>query len=75
MKREPVESSMIASIGYDANAETLEVEFNAGGLYQYEGVPKEVYEEFVSAESHGRYFLYNIRDAYTYRKVNVARRR
>ncbi len=37
MKREPVESSMIASIGYDANAETLEVEFNAGGLYQYEG--------------------------------------
>ncbi len=39
------------------------------------GVPKAVYEEFISAESHGRYFLANIRDAYHYRKVNEARRR
>jgi len=39
MKRQPVESSNLASVGYDAARQILEIEFNHGGIYQYYDVP------------------------------------
>jgi hypothetical protein len=39
MNREAVTSSNIASIGYDEDSQTLEIEFLNGGLYQYFDVP------------------------------------
>lgn len=68
MKRTEVESSMIHSVGYDPDKRTLEIEFNSGGVYQYFDVPPEEYEDLMQAESHGRYFLANIRDVYNYRR-------
>lgn len=44
MKRQSVESSNLASIGYDAENEILEVEFKHGGVYQYFDVPENVYD-------------------------------
>ena len=39
MERIAVESSNLASIGYDEASMVLEVEFKHGGIYQYFDVP------------------------------------
>ena len=44
MQRIRVESSELASVGYDEASHVLEVEFVAGGTYRYGGVPLEVYD-------------------------------
>ena len=64
MRREPVSSSSIAAIGYDARSETLEVEFVSGRIYRYRSVEADVYEDFRVASSKGTYFNECIRDAY-----------
>lgn len=69
MKREPVESSNLASVGYDADNKILEIEFNHGGVYQYFDVPQDVYDELMSADSHGKYFVHNIKDEYEYDRI------
>jgi hypothetical protein len=69
LDREYVSSSNIRSIGYDATSETLEIEFNSGGIYQYFGVPEHVYDELMSAPSIGTYFHQNIKDCYRCTKV------
>ncbi|NCP53469.1 MAG: KTSC domain-containing protein [Flavobacteriales bacterium] len=70
MERQSVESSNLASIGYDAENEILEIEFNHGGIYQYFDVPENIYEELMNASSHGQYFDRNIKKAgYRYSKV------
>ena len=35
MKRQSVESSNLASVGYDEEKQILEVQFKHGGVYQY----------------------------------------
>ena len=69
MLREPVASSMIAAIGYDEEAETLEVEFTSGAVYRYRGVDLDVFEDFCAAPSKGRFFNRHIRDAYPWESV------
>lgn len=56
MTREYVSSSNIASVGYDAMSEILEVEFNNGTVYQYCNVPERLYNGLMEADSKGRYF-------------------
>lgn len=55
VERQPVTSSNVASIGYDGETETLEVGFVKGTVYQYQGVPQSIYEEFVASSSKGSY--------------------
>ena len=69
MNRKPVTSSNIASIGYDDSSETLEIEFKNGGIYQYFDVPQRIYNEIMSASSHGEYLAQNIKGHYRYSKV------
>ena len=70
MNRIPVNSSNLSSIGYDESSQTLEVEFNHGGVYQYFGVPISVYRGLKEASSHGQYFDANIKKAeYRYEKI------
>lgn len=69
MFREPVVSESIAAIGYDDDAEVLEVEFATGAVYRYSGVPQDVYEDFRQAPSKGAYFNRRIRDAYPFEQV------
>lgn len=70
MERQSVESSNLASIGYDAENKILEIEFNHGGIYQYFDVPENVYEELMDADSHGQYFDRNIKKAgYEFQKM------
>jgi len=62
MRRVPVESSSIDSIGYEN--EVLEVRFRNGGLYRYFLVPELMYELLMQAPSKGRFFNQNIRSRY-----------
>jgi len=69
MERTKVESSNIASIGYDQNATTLEIEFHNGSVYQYFEVPLEVYQNFIQAESKALFFSERIKGYFSYAKV------
>ena len=70
MQRTSVSSSNLASVGYDAATQTLEVAFVHGGVYQYFGVPESVYNGLMAASSHGSYFDSHVKKAgYRYRKV------
>jgi hypothetical protein len=69
MFREPVTSSSIASIGFDDDSETLEVEFVSGTVYRYRGVSQDVYEDFREAPSKGTFFNTHIKDAYEFERV------
>lgn len=69
MDMQPVSSSLISAIGYDAEEKKLGVEFARGGTYEYDDVPPEAYEEFIGADSIGKYFLANIKNNYSYTKV------
>ena len=69
MKRIPVDSSNISSIGYDENSNTLEVEFNNGTVYQYFDVPISVYNGIIEASSKGQYLAQHIKGYYRYVRV------
>ena len=62
---------MIASIGYSQADEILEVEFQNGRIYQYDGVPAAKHVSLLSADSVGAYFNKNIRDQYRSRYVST----
>ena len=64
-----VQSSNLASIGYNPWTGDLVIEFHGGRVYQYFGVPFEVYLGLMNADSHGGYFAANIRDQYQFRRV------
>lgn len=64
MDMRPVNSSMIAAIGYDVDSQTLSVEFSKGGTYEYADVPPEEYDALMNAESVGKYFLSHIKPNY-----------
>lgn len=56
MNRTPVKSSNIRSVGYDAAAKRLAVEFSSGTVYHYEDVPPEAHAALMSADSIGKHF-------------------
>lgn len=69
MERAPVSSSNIASIGYESNSETLEIEFKNQSIYQYYNVPQFMHEQLMQAPSIGVFFNTNIRNAYACAKM------
>lgn len=71
MERGPVQSSNLASLGYDETTAILEVEFTNGNIYQYSGVPLDVYEGLMASTSKGRYLNENIKKAgYSCTRIN-----
>lgn len=69
MDRQNIESSMIRSIGYDANNSTLEIEFNSGAVWQYFDFPESIWYEFEASESQGKYFHREIKNRYSESRV------
>jgi len=61
MQRHRVDSSVIASIGFDEEKNLLEVEFQSGRLYHYFLVPRAEFEALREAESIGVHFNQRIR--------------
>lgn len=71
MERLTVKSSNLKSVGYDAKAETLEIEFVGGNIYQYTRVPKYVHASLMNTTSKGSYFAKFIKDNRDYGCVQV----
>jgi hypothetical protein len=69
MRRVPVASSSIASVGYDADEVTLEVEFVTGRIYRYVGVPGYIHDAFMTAPSKGQFFNAFVRNRYLYEEI------
>ncbi len=54
---QPVDSSAVKAIGYDAATQTLFVQMLATTeVYAYENVPAKVYDSFLSSKSKGRFY-------------------
>ncbi len=64
MRRHPVRSSAVRSVGYDPRSQTLEVEFVSGEVYQYVGVELIVYKAVMRADSVGRFVNERIKPRY-----------
>jgi hypothetical protein len=58
------------AVGYQSKGQILEIEFQSGAVYQYLDVPKAVHEGLWRAESKGRYFNEEIRDAYAFVRID-----
>ncbi len=67
-----VRSSMISAIRYHEGQQILEVAFNKG-IYLYFGVPREVFEDLLRAESKGRYMRQHVIDRYPWIKKSRLR--
>lgn len=68
MKLKDCESSCLKGYGYENG--TLNVVFNSGTTYKYDGVPQEIYEGLENAESKGKYFMSSIRNTYKGERLN-----
>ena len=69
MKRAPVSSSSIGSVGYEAELATLEVEFASGAVYRYFAVPAAVHVELMAATSKGAFLNRFVRDVFPSARV------
>jgi hypothetical protein len=47
----------------------LQVEFIDGPVYRYQEVPHSIFEEFLQAPSHGRYFETNVKGKFEHRRI------
>lgn len=61
MDMQRVNSRSIYSIGYDPVTQTLVIRFWTGFTYRYFGVSQNVYSQFMSAGSKGRFYNSYIR--------------
>jgi hypothetical protein len=55
-----VVSSTIEALAYSESSSTLYIKFNNGSEYEYYNVPMSVYEDFLNADSKGRFGHANI---------------
>jgi hypothetical protein len=60
--RVAVISSAIRSVGYQSGV--LEIEVAGGEVYHYLDVPRQVFAEFMRAESKGSFYNERIRDSF-----------
>lgn len=66
--RIPVQSSVLSSIGYAADA-TLHLEFRSGAIYRYFAVPPTVFHALINSESKGTFFNRNVRNQFRYQRL------
>ena len=64
-----VNSSSIASVGYDAESHTVYVQFLDGSTYAYKDVSGHEFENLRTAPSVGSYFNQNYKDVYPYDRI------
>lgn len=61
MELTPVESKLLAGIGYDEKTRTLHIRFAKGGEYTYHDVAPEKHAELMAAKSVGSHFLFHVK--------------
>jgi KTSC domain len=71
IKRQTVQSTALASVGYSKRRHTLEIEFKNGAIYRYLNVDSAIYHDLMIAPSKARFYDENIRRKY--RSLHVRR--
>lgn len=66
----PVQSSQISEIGYSPALQLLRVQFKKGQIYEYNDVPKEIYEAMETATSVGKFFSAVIKSKYALHRIS-----
>ena len=66
---QPVSSSNISAVGYDAENQMVYVQFLNGSIYTYKGVLEHEFENLRTAASVGSYLNRNYKNIYPYEKV------
>lgn len=69
IKRAPVVSSNVASIGYSRHLHALEIEFVRGAVYRFLDVQPRLYRQLLAADSKGRFIAENLRGKYRFVRV------
>lgn len=64
---EPVISSNIAAIGFDAASGTMRVKFTNGSLYDAEGASQADYDDFKMSKSKGVHFNRILKQAFVWK--------
>ncbi len=64
-----LESKLLTAAAYVAEKRVLYLRFHSGERYRYFIFPAEQYQEFLEAESQGRYFLNHIRNRFPYERL------
>ena len=72
IKREPVNSSNVASIGYSRHLHALEIEFSRGAIYRFLHVPRAVFSALMLSDSKGHFIAQYIRGKYEFVKVRAS---
>jgi len=79
MNREVVVSVSVRAVGYEPETSTLEIEFCDSSVYQYSGVPEEVFAGFLDSiglnleKTDLRYFTEHIKGQYQQKTVRRPR--
>jgi len=63
-----VDSSNIEAIGYDDDSQELHVRFLSGGSYTYHDVPRQIFDELMSAPSKGSFLNREVKNVYRFTK-------
>jgi hypothetical protein len=71
MKITAVESSTLATVGYDESNALLQLEFRSCAVYHYFAVPTAAHEALLAARSKGGYFNRSIRGRYRFVRVEA----
>lgn len=66
----PLESKLLAAAAYVAPRRILYLRFHTGEVYRYFLFSAEQYQEFLDADSRGRYFLAHIRNHFPYERLH-----
>lgn len=69
MEMQPVHSSNIDAIGYNADAQELHVKFKGGSTYHFFGVTPEQHADLMGAQSKGSHFARQIRPHHPAKKA------
>lgn len=70
----PVQSSLLASVGYCPLSCILELELRDGSRYRYYRVPLYICWSLLCADSKGRFFNRYVKGAFAYQRVSPPRR-
>lgn len=62
-------SSSIASCHHDSEKNVLHITFNSGQTHMYHDCSKDIHDALIAADSPGKFFHANIRNAYKSEKV------
>lgn len=70
LKRLPVPSRILRSVGYDETTKILELEFQTGAIYHYLRVPQKFYTNLMKSDEKYKYFSEKIRPRFTAKRVD-----